>query len=346
MSCPNLAGSLNLLVHHYEDTHGSTTPLSSTMKAILIQTADEAGANDGPDYVFGWGLMNTLTAADLISEDAASPFLVHEAYLADGDIDTLYLESDGVDPLRVTLVWTDPKGTPPSPSLNPTTLMLVNDLDVRVVHVATTATHLPYVLDPSNPADAATTADNVRDNVEQVHVTLPASGLYMVTVSHKGTLSANQWYSLVSSLPLTTTADATPPSVTVTDPNGGETLFATTQFEITWTATDANGVDSVDILCSYNNGADFDTVSLGEDNDGSYMWTVPGTLSTQCLVRIVAFDPFLNTGQDDSDAVFEIKAPPQVSALGIEGQLLLAVLLVGLAVVLILRVRRRARERV
>ncbi len=196
MSTPNLSGSLNLLVRYYEATHGAT-PLASTMKALAIQTADEAGPYDGPDYMFGWGLMNTLEAAELIQADSATPGMIVEDQLAHGETDTVNINFEGGKPLRLTLVWTDPPGTPPAYAVDPTDLMLVNDLDVRLVHTSTMTTHYPYVLDPSNPGNAATTGDNIRDNVEQVHVASPPSGDYTVYVSHKGTLASPQTYSLV-----------------------------------------------------------------------------------------------------------------------------------------------------
>jgi hypothetical protein len=36
---------------------------AATLKALAIHTADEAGSADGPDYEFGWGLLNTKSAA-------------------------------------------------------------------------------------------------------------------------------------------------------------------------------------------------------------------------------------------------------------------------------------------
>ena len=199
MSAPNLSGSVNLLVRHYEATHGSTTPLASTVKAVLIHTADEAGPNDGPDYMFGWGLMNTLKAARIIQEDVTRPGTILEEVLANGETDLISFVSDGIMPIRVTLSWTDPPGSPPPASLNPPALMLVNDLDLRVEHVATSTVYLPYVLNPGSPGDAATTGDNYRDNSEQVYFATPPPGECEVTVTHKGTLAAWQYYSLVLS---------------------------------------------------------------------------------------------------------------------------------------------------
>jgi hypothetical protein len=65
--------------------------------------------------------------------------------------------------------------------------MLVNDLDLRVVSPSGT-TNSPWVLNPASPATAATTGDNIRDNVEQIHIATPSSGQYLVRVAHKGTL--------------------------------------------------------------------------------------------------------------------------------------------------------------
>jgi hypothetical protein len=200
MAAPNVAGSLNLLVRHYENTHGGVTPLSSTMKAVLIQTADEAGDYPGPDARFGWGLMNTEKAAQLIASDATEERML-EAQLSNGGTDTYWLTSDGVAPLCLTLAWTDPPGVPPEPSLDPTTSALVNNLDLTVIHMATGKRFYPFALDPRQPAGPPQTpsAGNNVDNVEQVKFASPTSGAYLVTVGHKANLSSGQYYSLVSS---------------------------------------------------------------------------------------------------------------------------------------------------
>jgi hypothetical protein len=315
MSSPNLSGSLNLLVRHYEATHGGATPLSSTMKAVLIQTADEAGPYPGPDYMFGWGLMNTLEAAQLIEADSSAEGHIVEDALADGESDEYYISSDGIEPIRISLAWTDPPGTPPPASLNPTTLMLVNDLDVRLEHVATSTVYQPYVLNPSSPANAATTGDNWRDNSEQIYLESPSSGSYLVTVTHEGTLASAQTYSIVSSAPLGTQGPQAP-EVTVTSPNGGETWDVGSGHDITWIATDDIGVTSIDILLSTDAGATFPTtIATGEANDGTYPWPVPASVTTQARVKVIAYDADTNSGEDVSNANFTIAdgTDPQVT---------------------------------
>ena len=70
MSAPNVTGSLLLLQEHYQGIYGAGNFMrAATLKALAIHTADEAGDADGPDYAFGWGLLNTKTAAQVISEN-------------------------------------------------------------------------------------------------------------------------------------------------------------------------------------------------------------------------------------------------------------------------------------
>jgi hypothetical protein len=77
--------------------------------------------------------------------------------------------------------------------------MLVHDLDLRVVRVSDGTSYFPWLLDPSQPDVPAVTGDNSRDNVEQVHVAAPDSGVYHLIVTHKGSLTESQPYSLVQS---------------------------------------------------------------------------------------------------------------------------------------------------
>jgi hypothetical protein len=202
MSSPNLSGSLNLLVRFFEETHGGQRPLAATMKALLIGTADEAGPGPGPDYGCGWGLMNTRAAAELIEGDGLEATRIVEARLENGASDEYFFVSEGVDPIKITIAWTDPPGTPPAASLDPPDLMLVNDLDLRIEHLDSGTVFEPYVLDPTQPASAASRGDNFRDNVEQVDIPTPAAGEYVVTVSHKGSVAQGQDYSVVSLDPI------------------------------------------------------------------------------------------------------------------------------------------------
>ncbi|MCK9282197.1 MAG: S8 family serine peptidase [Melioribacteraceae bacterium] len=190
MAAPSVTGSLALLHKHYSNTHGNNYIKAATLKSLVIHTADEAGSNNGPDYKFGWGLMNTATAAYLITLDQNFPTTIEEYSLDSGSIYTLNIIPTGTEPLKVTIVWTDPIHSSP---LNP---VLVNDLDLRITKGS--ITYYPWKLDPTNPSAAAIQADNTKDNVEQVLINNPVSGqVYTISVSCKNTFSGYQNFSMI-----------------------------------------------------------------------------------------------------------------------------------------------------
>ena len=199
-AAPMVTGSLNLLLQLHEELNPDTSPMwGSTLKALAIHTTDEAG-DPGPDYRHGWGLMNTQRAAEVLVYEWAAEGRQHiiEIILPEGETIEFPVVSNGND-LTVTICWTDPEGTPPAVSLNPSDLMLVNDLDLRVSDSDFMQTWEPWILDPANPSSPATTGDNIRDNVEQVVVSNTVEGEeYVVTVSHKGGLQGgNQPVSII-----------------------------------------------------------------------------------------------------------------------------------------------------
>lgn len=194
MSGPMVSGSLGLLLQHQENLHPDQPLRASTLKALVLHTAnDMIGGSPGPDYRYGWGLMNTHRAAEIMSDDATTGGShIYELSLKQGETISLPLTATGDDPLRATIVWTDPPGTSPPPSLNPTNPMLVNDLDLRIIG-ADKSMFFPYVLDPANPGNPATTGDNHRDNVEMIHIDEPAADAsYTITIHHKGSLAGGQ----------------------------------------------------------------------------------------------------------------------------------------------------------
>jgi subtilisin family serine protease len=197
MAAPGATGSINLIAHEFTSRFGYR-PLSSTLKAIVINTADEAGAAEGPDYSFGWGLLDTYTAIDVLEAGPADERGVLEASISTGETKDYHFTVDAPQPVRLTMVWTDPPGTPPAPALDPPNKMLVNDLDLRITSVNGGVTSLPWTLDGLNPSAAAVRADNSTDNVESIDIDLAPADQYVVHVTHKGTLSDGpQAYALV-----------------------------------------------------------------------------------------------------------------------------------------------------
>jgi len=218
MSSPNASGSAMLLIDYYSQLFPAQAMRASTIKALIIHTADDLG-NTGPDYSFGWGLMNTKAAADIIGNNK-----IREDFLSSDDPNYIYeITLDANNSLRVTICWTDPQASSVS-GVDNDSPRLINDLDLRVIDPCGTV-YFPYILDPTNPADDATTGDNILDNIEQVYIQLATAGTYTIKVDHKGTLTNDeQYYSLISSVQFNTYPPAASDISTYTEPNSPVTI--------------------------------------------------------------------------------------------------------------------------
>ena len=231
MATPATSGVAALMLEAFWDTYGADTPrpLFSTMKAILIETADDLvqapilpgepncpdfiGANAqppffhaGPDWATGYGLINAERAVAAIQ--TASFYL--EGEIEDiGDVDEYQLYVPvGMPELRVTLVWDDYEGDLATPN---TTSKLVNDLNLRLIDTNGTV-HQPWVLPPLNPASdsninpnaitAAAPGDDHLNNVEQVQVANPITGIWTVRVYEFSLRQPPQPYSLAANISL------------------------------------------------------------------------------------------------------------------------------------------------
>jgi len=201
MSSPSAAGAAMLLVDYFGRLFPGQAMRGSTIKALLLHSADDLG-QAGPDYKFGFGLLNILAAAQQIKShyDFPDANMIVEAEVNSVDAVRNYnFRWDDSSSIRATLCWTDPPASALNSLDNPSP-RLINDLDLRIID-PNGSVFYPYVLNPSSPSDAATTGDNVRDNIEQVYIALPSiGGVYTVRISYKGTLTnGQQHYSLILS---------------------------------------------------------------------------------------------------------------------------------------------------
>jgi hypothetical protein len=207
MASPGAAGSLLLLqeLSHRFTANGAPRILkSATVKGLAIHTANEAGLYPGPDYKYGWGLLNIAEAAQVLNtaltnnNSTNSPHFVYENTLLNGESKSYTITASGTRPVKATIVWTDIKGTS-GDVLNDANPELVNDLDLVITQG--TKTHYTWNLTPSSPDNQAFKGINNIDNVEKVEVDTSLVGTtYTVTVKHKGTLERGQQnYSLLIS---------------------------------------------------------------------------------------------------------------------------------------------------
>lgn len=195
-AAPNITGSLLLLQEYYAKENGGAFMKAATLKGLACHTAIDAG-NAGPDYIYGWGLLNMVAATQAITDNNITS-LIKENTLTQNQTQTFTGIASGNGPLVATISWTDPQALATADGeVNNRTPKLVNDLDIRVSDG--TNMDMPWVLDVLNPAAPAAKGDNIRDNIEQVYIGNAIPGkTYTITVTHKGILqSGSQAYSLI-----------------------------------------------------------------------------------------------------------------------------------------------------
>jgi hypothetical protein len=206
MSSPVVAGISGLVVEQWRKTFGGVSPTAQQLKTLLIAGAKDLGPV-GPDYTYGFGLVDAKAAVDIIRNDG-----LRNGALARGESKDYTLTLPSTQNLRVVLAWSDPEvfGLTEDDLAGKT---LVNDLDVKVTDPSGN-TVLPYVLDMTHPDAAATHGVNSVDNVEVVEIAGAAAGTYRVTVTARvigDTASSTQAYVLTGTSVLTPAAPVTPP---------------------------------------------------------------------------------------------------------------------------------------
>jgi hypothetical protein len=196
MASPMAAGSLLLIQELYHSLSGGDYLRAASLKGLAIHTTNQAGYSPGPDYEYGWGLLDVGKMADfLIGQDDENLVFVEDTLWGNQTF-TYEFFADGLSPVVATISWTDPAGTPVSQQLNPEDPMLVNDLDMRIFFHDSTE-FKPWILNPAIPSLMPSTGDNFRDNVEKIFVDKPKEGQYTLVISHKNTLrNGHQAFSL------------------------------------------------------------------------------------------------------------------------------------------------------
>ncbi|MCJ8291066.1 MAG: S8 family serine peptidase [Crocinitomicaceae bacterium] len=280
---PGIAGVSAQLYQAYSEANGGTLPPSALIKATLLNTTNDAG-NIGPDYKFGWGIVNGLRAGMLIEDGRHLTNTVSQGNLNSHSISV----PAGTKQVRFMLYWMDPAAT------NGASIALINDLDL-VVSDPIATTYLPWIL---NPAPNATTLDlpatNGADhlnNMEQVVINNPIAGTYTIDVSGFAVPMGPQDYFVVYEI--------ITEEITVTYPNRGEHFVPGEQESIHWDAPESTGTFTLEY--SDNNGGSWNAITSVASEVRTYEWTVPTNVTGTALLRVTR-----GGVSDDSDSTFSI----------------------------------------
>ncbi len=219
MAAPVVSGGLALLIEHHQRIF-ARNPSAATVKALVTHTAQDLG-NPGPDYSYGWGLLNIDAAAEIISADNGSGQQIHHGEVSDNSEQLFTVDvEEGTSKLKTTIAWTDPGASPSAAKA------LINDLDLELIAPDGTVYH-PFTLsgrgNPSAPArqDLA----NRVDNVEQVLVDQPAAGQWQIRI-HGHSVQQTQAFAMVNTMNFSVlsaakTPTAAEPSATSVASSGG-----------------------------------------------------------------------------------------------------------------------------
>jgi len=221
-SAPQVTGIIGLWSQIYQSLFAGQNLNAASAKNLLIHTAQEAG-NVGPDVWYGWGFVDAKKGAELLVQKKQNKVIFEDKELKNAKKNEFLVKTDGSQPLKATIVWTDPSNKNSnyntySEAYNDRTSKLVNDLDLRITNVQTNEVHYPWKLDVNAPRNPAIKGDNTVDNVEQVLIDQPVAGIYKIEVSNKGTLvnndGANAQKQVYSMIVTGYTGVLTPPTAT------------------------------------------------------------------------------------------------------------------------------------
>lgn len=104
----------------------------------------------------------------------------------------------------------------------------------------------------------------------------------------------------------------------VLSPNGGESWRIGETYMIRWNAHDDHLLEyPISLFYSMNNGQAWNEIAAGEENTGSYSWTIPDVEPGYALIKVEAADIADNIGDDQSDVSFiitvEDTVPPEMT---------------------------------
>jgi len=281
MACPAVAGTALLVRQYYADGYYPTgapvpadafEPSGALVKATLLNSAvDMTGIAGYPSNGEGWGRVVADDAA-FFTGDARKLVVLDEVRnalgLSTGQVNEYPLEVLGsAEGLKITLVFTDA----PASASTGTGFAAVNDLDLEVV-APTGDLFRGNVFSGGQSVPGG--SPDIRNNVEQVHLDVPASGSWTVRVRAAAVNVATQGFALVA------TGDVTPvePILRLSLPDGPPDRIEpgrATEFAVTV----ADGQETVEpgspTLHYRFDGGTFQTAPLASEGGDLYTATLP-----------------------------------------------------------------------
>lgn len=285
MACPGVSGTIAQLYQAYRELNGGNDPDAALVKSAVLNTGEDLG-NKGPDFKYGWGRINARRAYETIANNQYISSTISQG----GSNNHTITVPSGVSELRIMTYWTDFEGSTSA------AIALVNDLNM-VVTDPNSNTFNPWVLDHTPNATALNSlavqgVDNL-NNMEQVTITDPVSGVYSIDIDGFAVPEGPQDYYVVYYFVMD--------GITVTHPIGGEGITGSTV--IRWDASE--GSTDFDLEYTTDNGGSWTPIGTAAADERYAFWNVPSVVSGLAKVRVTR-----GGSSDESDTVFSIINTP------------------------------------
>ncbi len=249
-------------------------PLASTIKAILIASADDIGTK-GIDFTYGYGNVNAHIALQLTELQQTSTFTL-------ASLEQITMPITITSPsaeLRVAVVWTD------VPAIQNADHALVHNIDAYVQ--SGSDQYFPWVLKTTANEDSlAAVAKRKKDQINTVEY---------ITIDNP---SLGQYQLIITAPELTTSTQIVSVAYWIVDQNpfqwdyplGSDVIHAGKRQSLFWNSnTNQHGELSYQL-----NGGGFTTINSNIALKDNFHWTPPDTISKARLKMKIGMQEFLS----------------------------------------------------
>jgi hypothetical protein len=255
-----------------------TIPSSDLIRALLINSADDIG-HPGPDFESGFGNLNAWEAIKHVQQGSYAAGEVQAGQILAIPLDI----STPVQSLQITLAWNDP------PAIAQSDKALVHDLDLRIVSPSGIE-YYPWVLNtyphPDSLQMPATTGTDSLNNLEQVQVILPETGLWEIQIRAPSGLNSRQHFGVAWSLDSLN-------QFSWEYPLRGAPAFSGSQVVLQWQTNQASALGTLkwrDVQTS-NWQLAIDSIPL---QSGWFRWVFPDSIVAMQLNMVIAGTDYLS----------------------------------------------------
>jgi hypothetical protein len=262
-SSPIVTGVCALVTERYKQLNGNAYPKAALLKAVICNSGNDLG-NPGPDYIYGFGMINPRKAVETIEQTK----YYSNTITTGGTVTQNIAVPAGTKQVKVMLYWHDKEGVAFSSSA------LTNDLDLTVTDGTT---YQPWIL---NPAPGSVTSPAVRgadhvNNIEQVTYNSPGTNMTVTVTGFNVPFGPQEFFVVYEFVPET---------IILENPTGGEVFAAFDNTTISWAATD-NSTNPFTL--EFFDGTSWTLINNNVPGASDrFTWSTPNIASGTCKIRI------------------------------------------------------------